>query len=174
MIQEVNWITAPDGTKYGYVYHYPKTRQKYEAAIATVSCYDDDFWDPFKKYTRGYLQRLQKKKMDSMRFAGGALALSSPRMPYHRDFVLDNIAIAVEHHDVERLKLYTHHDCVYADGIDRFNGDGKVEFAFHCRELTLAHQIVQERFAELEIRLHFMNCTGIIRIEPNPALLLRP
>lgn len=173
MIQEIQWSVSPEGTRYGYICTHPMVRRRYQAAIGVVWCFDDEFWDSSKKFTRAFLRWLEMKRMDSMRFAGGSLVLSSPHKPSHQEHTLDNIEIAVKKHGITRLKLMTHHDCLYVGGIERFNGDTKAEFAFHCTELTKAYKLVQGIYPYLDIRLYFIDCQGVLRIEPNERLLDR-
>ncbi len=171
---EIEWQTSSDGTEWGYVYYHPVTRTpKYRAALSTIRCIDDRFWRSYKLELRDFLRYLLRgtgtDNLDPFVWAGGGLMISLPKNPWFREFVLDQIQTSITLHDPKILKIYNHHDCGYAGGVARFGGDEKAEFAFHCRELTRAYDIVSEVFRDLDIRLHFINCRGIIRVKPNPA-----
>lgn len=175
-VAEIEWQTSPDGTEWGYVYYHPVTRKpKYRAALSTVRCIDDRFWRSYKLELRDFLKYLFRKtgtdNLDPFVWVGGGLMISSPPKLEFRECALYQIGASILLHDPKILKIYNHHDCGCAGGIARFGGDEQAEFAFHCRELTRAYYIVSEVFADLDIRLHFINCRGIIRVKPNPAHL---
>lgn len=168
-VAAIEWLTTSTGVRYGYVYYHRTVRKRYTAALGTIRCIDDGFWRPYKLELRDFLKyllgRLGTDNLDPFVFAGGGLVISSPEMPSDRDFVLRNIGISRRHHGTKLLKIYNHHDCAFAGGFTRFNNDLKTEFEFHCQELFRAAHIVREAFPDLEIRLHFIDCEGVIRIE---------
>jgi len=169
-ITEIDWQREKDGTEWGYVFRRHIDRRPY-TAVCTVRCIDDGFWKSFKGYVREYLSYVGIDNIDPLTFAGGALVFSSPQMEADRDFVLRNVGISRAHHGMKRIKLFTHHDCAFAGGFERFGRDEEGEFEYHRRELMKAHQVIHTAYPDLDINLHFIDCRGVRRIRFNPTLV---
>src|SRR5262249_15629833 len=78
-----------------------------------------------------FLEQRGIRRPDMIVIAGGALTLARPRSSYARDFVLQQIRLAVELHRVQRVVLMAHSDCATYGGLAAFQGDLSGENEHH-------------------------------------------
>lgn len=138
-----------------------KTSLKHYAADAfIVRCFDDRFRAAFEKFLKA--QKITHADVESV--AGGAKIFSSPEKRGDRDFMLRELEKSIKLHHAKRAMLFTHYDCGAYDGLARFAGDEKKQFAFHRAELTRAKTEVRKKFPRLAIEAYFIDTKGVVRI----------
>ena len=95
--------------------------------------------------------------------AGGAKTLASPRNDFERDFILEQIRLAISLHACRRVILMSHSDCATYGGLPRFQGDRDAEAVHHKAELRRAATLVKEQFPEVSVETYFVTFEGIFQ-----------
>jgi len=164
-------LTAPK-TVMKKVFHFDSPREHYQCDAAILWCFDHRFELGFRKF----LKRIGIKNSDSIKVAGGAKCLSSPRVETDREFVLEQIRTSMRLHNTKRVILMVHSDCgAYGGLADVFGGDARAEAAHHQRELAVAAAKLLEVIPGLEVQGYFVDFEGVWDAEiASPQSLERP
>ncbi|MBI2064797.1 MAG: hypothetical protein HYT62_01945 [Candidatus Yanofskybacteria bacterium] len=142
-----------------YVFHEKSSLDHYRAQAYVVRCVDDRFFRVYKNYLKvGGINRL-----DSKTPAGGAKVFSSPIKKGDRDYNIRELELSIRLHHVNRVMLFTHHDCGAYGGFAAFDNDHDKEFKFHSKEHEKAAKYILARFPELIVETYFVDEHGIVR-----------
>lgn len=143
-----------------YVFQQKVDANHYKADAFIVRCFDNRFWKTFKRF----MKHLEFQDIDPESVAGGAKIFSDPEREGDRDFMLRELEKSIRLHGVNRVMLFTHHDCGAYGGLTRFDGDEDKEFIFHVDEHKKAQEEIRKRFPELPIESYFIDREGVIKI----------
>ena len=132
----------------------------YRAEACVITCFDARF----ELMARKFLQRRGVSPADHVRVAGGAKALSSPRTPAEREFLLDQVRASIRLHATGRVVLMAHSDCGACGGLEAFDGDAAREAAWHRAELAKAAEAIRGALPGLAIEQYFLDFTGVWEI----------
>lgn len=108
-----------------------------------------------------FLRQRGIHRPDMVVIAGGALTLASPRRDGDRDFVLEQVRLAIRLHQAKRAFLMSHSDCATYGGLAAFKHDRAEERAHHFRELCRASDVVTQTFPTLEVERFFVTFDGV-------------
>jgi hypothetical protein len=148
------------------VFHFDASRERYLCDAAIVWCFDNRFRLGLDKY----LRRIGIVSTDSIKIAGGAKALASPKDAAEREFVLDQIRTSIRLHETTRVVLMLHSDCGAYGGLDGgFGGDAKLEAARQEEELRRAAYCVRQTFPGIAVQSYFVDFEGIWEVDAEPA-----
>jgi carbonic anhydrase len=139
------------------VFHFDSAPDAYVADAAVLCCFDHRI----NLAVRKFLQRNAIANPDMIIVAGGAKTLASPRNDFERDFILEQVRLAIQLHQCRRVILMSHSDCATYGGLARFNGDREAESAHHKEELQRARTLVQSEFPDVAVETYFVNFEGI-------------
>ncbi len=133
------------------------SRQHYTADACIIWCFDNRFWPAFLEFIKdqGY------KNFDPVFCAGGAKNLGDPADPNDRDFVLKQIGLSIKLHHAKKLVLMTHEDCGAFGGSKAFGGDQAKEFEKHEQVHSVAKEVIQERFPDINVSGYFISFDGL-------------
>ena len=143
------------------LFHFDTEGGPYRADAAVVWCFDDRFTLAVQKV----LKRSGLARLDSIRVAGGAKGLASPREESERTFLLEQLRLSRKLHGTDRVILVAHSDCGAYGGLEAFGRDPQTEAEHHRVELTQAAERVRETFDGIRIECWFADFTGVWRIE---------
>jgi carbonic anhydrase len=146
------------------VFHFDSAPEAYLADAAVLCCFDQRI----RLVTNKFLQRRQILKPDMIVVAGGAKTLASPRNDFERDFILEQVRLAIQLHGAKRIFLMSHSDCATYGGLAAFRGDPQAEAAHHKKELQKGVALLNERFPELKAEPYFVNFEGIWELLDDP------
>lgn len=139
------------------VFHFDSASEPYVTEAAVLCCFDHRI----NLTVRKFLQRNAITHPDMIVVAGGAKTLASPRNDFERDFILEQIRLAIRLHACTRVILMSHSDCATYGGLARFNGDRQAEAAHHKTELQRAAEIVHSEFPNVSVETYFVNFEGL-------------
>jgi len=142
------------------LFHFDTQGAPYRADAAVVWWFDDRFTLAVQKV----LKRSGLARLDSIRVAGGAKGLVSPREESERSFLLEQLRLSRKLHGTDRVIL-AHSDCGAYGGLEAFGRDRQTEAEHHRVELTQAAERVRETFDGIRIECWFADFTGVWRIE---------
>ena len=108
-------------------FHFDTEAVQYRADAAVVWCFDDRFTLTVQKF----LKRNGLARLDSIRVAGGAKCLASPREESERTFLLEQLRLSRKLHGMDRVILVAHSDCGAYGGLEAFGRDPKTEAEHH-------------------------------------------
>ena len=146
-------------SKKEYVFLRESSVEHYEADGFVVACVDDRFSDSREEF----LESIGVLRKDPKTPAGGAKVFSSPFKESDRDYHLRELELSIQLHHVDKVILFTHHDCGAYGGFGKFDNDEEKELAFHISEHRKAVEVVKERFPDLEVETYFIDDKGIIK-----------
>lgn len=133
----------------------------YVADAAVLCCFDARI----RAATQDLLRRQGIEHPDMVVVAGGALRIASPPSGYDRDFILEQIGLAIRLHQAKRLLLTSHSDCATYGGLASFQHQVEAERAHHTGELCSAAAIVRARFPALVIERLFIAYDGVYSVD---------
>lgn len=142
-----------------YVFLRESSLEDYESESFVVACVDDRFKETREKF----LEFLDIKHPDPKTPAGGAKVFSSPFEESDREHYFRELEISIKHHHVEKVRLFTHHDCAAYGGFAKFDNDEDKELEFHRSEHQKAIEVIKDRFPDLEVESYFIDQKGIVR-----------
>ena len=142
-------------------FHFDSAAEVYRADAAVVWCFDDRTTLVVQKF----LKRMGLRQVDTIRLAGGAMALASPKSDFETNYVLDQLRLSRKLHQTERVILFGHRDCGAYGGSARFP-DSNAEASFHSMELAKAAGVILVAMPELSVECYFADFDGIWEIEP--------
>ena len=142
-------------------FHFDSPAEHYEADAAVVWCYDDRF----TLVVRKFLKRIGVARADSVRVAGGAMALASPKSDFERAYVFEQLRLSRKLHQAERIILIAHRDCGAYGGSPRFNGSAEAETAFHGSELARAVEVIRAALPEVPVECYFADFDGVWEVD---------
>jgi len=142
-------------------FHFDSPTEIYRADAAVVWCFDDRMTLAVQKF----LKRMGVRHADSVRIAGGAMSLASPKNDSDRMFVLEQLRLSRSLHGTDRVMLIAHRDCGTYGGSARFNGDAEAETRHHRAELKRAAQTIQATLPEVGIACYYADFDGVWEIE---------
>lgn len=143
------------------LFHFDTETARYQANAAVVWCFDDRITLAVQKC----LKRSGFARLDSIRVAGGAKWLASPREESERRFLLEQLQLSRKLHGTDRVILVAHSDCGTYGGVEAFGGDPQAEAEHHRAELMRASEIVREALDGIRIECWFVNSSGVWRME---------
>jgi len=139
------------------VFHFESQRETYVADAVVLCCFDFRI----NQAVRKFLRRRGVQSPDMIVIAGGAKTLASPRNDFERDFILEQVRLAMRLHRASRMLLMSHSDCATYGGLAAFQGDPKVEAAHHKKELQRGVDLLKENFPTLAVEPYFVNFEGV-------------
>jgi carbonic anhydrase len=139
------------------IFGFDSAPEAYVADAAVLCCFDQRIRQAVNQFL------LQRKilKPDMIVVAGGAKTLASPRNDFERDFILEQVRLAIQLHAAKRILLMSHSDCATYGGLAAFNGDPRAEAAHHKKELKKGVTLLAEKFPGLKAEPYFVNFEGI-------------
>jgi hypothetical protein len=143
------------------LFHFDSESGLYRADAVAVWCFDDRFTLAAQKF----LKRRGVGCADSIRVAGGAKSLASPREESDRRFVIEQIRLSRKLHGAERVILMSHSDCGAYGGIAAFEGDAAVEADHHRGELERAAACVRSNLEGVTADCFFVDFTGVWEVQ---------
>lgn len=132
----------------------------YTADAVVISCFDARI----RLARDEFLRRNSVAQPDLVVIAGGSLSLSSPRTAFDRNFVLEQVQLAIRLHRASRVILMSHSDCATYGGLAAFNGNRRSEMEHHARELCRASAIIRKEFHGLLVERVFLTFDGLFSI----------
>ena len=139
------------------IFHFDSAREAYAADAVVLCCFDFRIHQAVRKF----LKKQGIQKPDMVVIAGGAKTLASPRNDFERDFILEQVRLAIRLHHAQRMILMSHSDCATYGGLAAFQGDPKVEAAHHKQELRRGVELLKEKFPQLAVEPYFVNFEGV-------------
>jgi carbonic anhydrase len=139
------------------VLHFSSSREHYVCDAAVVWCFDNRFETAFRKL----LKRSGVMSFDSIRIAGGAKVLVSPKHEGDRAFVLEQIRTSMRLHGARTVVLMLHSDCGAYGGLAAFKGDAEKEAQNHSSDLEKASDFVKRQIPELTVKCYFVDFEGV-------------
>ncbi len=128
-----------------------------------IHCIDFRLGIPIKKF-------MEEERLlgdcDIFSAAGGVKSLLSPKNDSDRDFILDQINVAINLHGVNEIILLNHTDCgAYKENIE-FSSFEK-ECKFHEDEMKRAKAIILKKYSQLRVRMMLgkILSSGGVRLE---------
>lgn len=138
-------------------FHFESPVDVYRADAAVLWCFDDRITVAVQKF----LKKRGVRQFDTIRIAGGAMALASPKHQFEQDFVIQQIRLSRKLHQTDRVMLFGHRDCAAYGGSARFNNNAAAEVTFHNGELSRAKQVIRAAHPEVSIECYFADFDGI-------------
>ena len=142
-------------------FHFDSPKEVYRADAAVVWCFDDRITIVVQKF----LKRIGLLRVDTVRLAGGAMTLASPRDPFERTYVLEQLRISQKLHQTDRVLVFAHRDCGAYGGSARFNRDSDAEARFHASELARAADLIRDALPGVSVECFFVDFDGILQVE---------
>lgn len=139
------------------VFHFDSAAEAYVADAVVLTCFDFRI----NQAVRKFLRRHGVQSPDMIVIAGGAKTLASPRNDFERDFILEQVRLAIQLHRAQRVILMSHSDCATYGGLAAFQGDPKVEAAHHKQELQRGVDLLKDKFPQLTVEPYFVNFEGV-------------
>lgn len=139
------------------VFHFDSAPEPYVADAAVLCCFDQRI----RLAVNEFLEQHQILKPDMIVVAGGAKTLASPRNDFERDFILEQVRLAIRLHRATRMILMSHSDCATYGGLAAFQGDIKAEAAHHKAELKRGVDLLTATFPGLAVEPYFVNFEGV-------------
>lgn len=93
-----------------------------------------------------------KKDYDLITIGGGIKSLVKPKDPNDKNFLMRQIAISVELHEIKKIIIISHEDCGAYGGKKAFESD-EIENKTHQQDTEQAKQIILEKYPNLEIEI---------------------
>ena len=90
-----------------------------------------------------------------------------------REYALSHLEIARKLHGVRTIHLLNHLDCGAYGGSGRHHNED-CERQFHFDQCTVAQRIILDRFPNLQVKLYFVNFSGVLPAEDQSAVPLAP
>ena len=142
------------------VFHFDSSAEPYVADAAVLCCFDERIRTTVNKF----LRKLGILHPDMIVVAGGAKTLASPRNDFERDFILEQIRLAIRLHHTRRAFLMSHSDCATYGGLAAFKGDRRLEMQHHSQELARASALVSAEFPGVEVERFFVTFEGVFSV----------
>lgn len=142
-------------------FHFESPVEVYRADAAVVWCFDDRVTLMVQKF----LKRIGVRQVDTIRIAGGAMALASPKDNFEQGFVIQQLRLSQKLHQTGRVILFAHRDCGAYGGSARFQGDAEAEVSFHRAELARAADIVRAALPDVTVEYYFADFDGVWEID---------
>jgi len=142
-------------------FHFDSPAEVYRADAAVLWCFDDRITLGVQKF----LKRIGARQVDTIRIAGGAMALASPKDNFEQGFVIEQLRLSRKLHQTGRVILFAHRDCGAYGGSARFQGDAEAEVSFHRAELSRAAQVIRAALPEVAIEHYFADFDGVWEME---------
>ena len=139
------------------IFHFDSAPGAYLADAVVLTCFDFRI----NQAVRKFLKRNGVLSPDMIVIAGGAKTLASPRNDFERDFILEQVRLAIKLHQAKRMFLMSHSDCATYGGLAAFQGDVKIEAAHHKKELQRGVDLLKEIFPDLAVEPYFVNFEGV-------------
>ena len=142
-----------------YVFEEKSHLEHYKAQAYVVRCVDDRFF----RAQKNFLKINGINQLDSKTPAGGAKVFASPLKKGDRDYNIRELELSIRLHHVNKVMLFTHHDCGAYGSFIAFDNDHDKEFMFHSKEHKKAVKYILDRFPELTVETYFVDEHGIVR-----------
>lgn len=94
---------------------------------------------------------ITKPVFDRIVVGGGAKALADPESSVKKDFLIEQIATAVNFHNIENIIIINHTDCL-AYGGSVVHAASEAEEDFHIQQLELAAKEIAIKFPLLKVK----------------------
>ncbi len=145
-------------------FHFDSPPERYRADGAVLWCFDDRFTLVVQKF----LKRIGAARADSVRVAGGAMAIASPKDEFAQKYILEQLRLSRKLYQAERVILIAHRDCGAYGGSSRFNGDAQAETSFHGAELARAAEVIRAAVPEVAVERYFADFDGVWEVDAPP------
>jgi len=142
-------------------FHFDSPADVYRADAAAVWCFDDRITLVVQKF----LKRIGAARVDTVRVAGGAMALASPKDEFEQKYVLEQLRLSRKLHQTDRVILFAHRDCGAYGGSARFNGDAEAELSYHRAELSRAAELIRAALPEVAVEYYFADFDGVWEVD---------
>ena len=96
---------------------------------------------------------------DLISVGGSTKALTTPNNPSNREFLLDQIGISVDLHQVECIMIFHHQDCGAYGGSDAFDSPDK-EREHHISDMKKAKEAILEKYSDVRVELYYIKMDG--------------
>jgi carbonic anhydrase len=148
------------------LFHFDSPREKYHCDASVVGCFDNRFDTAGRKL----LKRIGVIQPDMVKIAGGAKALASPELEFHRAFVLEQIHKSIRLHGTDRVILVLHSDCgAYGGLAGRFHNNAEAESAHYWAELATATAYLKDAIPGIKVESFILNFEGAWIVEDRTA-----
>jgi len=141
------------------VVSFDSSREHYDAEACVVWCFDDRFFKLLDAFIKGQ----GWKKVDVVKAAGGAKALTDDKSPDYV-FVMNQIKASVRLHKTKRLALMVHIDCGGYGGSVAFSNDRQAEIDHHTKELEKVRTLMNRDFPELSTDFFIADFDGLYQV----------
>jgi hypothetical protein len=142
-------------------FHFDSPVEVYRADAAVLWCFDDRITLMVQKF----LKRIGVRQFDTIRIAGGAMALASPKDNFEQGFVIEQLRLSRKLHQTDRVILFAHRDCGAYGGSARFQADAEAEVSFHRTELSRAADVIRAALPEVTVEYYFADFDGVWEVE---------
>jgi carbonic anhydrase len=142
-------------------FHFDSPAEVYRADAAVLWCFDDRITLVVQKF----LKRIGARQVDTIRIAGGAMALASPKDNFEQGFVIEQLRLSRKLHQTERVILIAHRDCGAYGGSARFQEVAEAEVSFHRTELSRAAGVIRAALPEVTVEHYFADFDGVWEVE---------
>ena len=141
-------------------FHFDSPAEVYRADAAVLWCFDDRITLVVQKF----LKRIGVRQVDTIRIAGGVMALASPKDDSEQGFVMDQLRASRRLHQTGRVILFGHRDCGAYGGSARFQ-DAEAEVCFHRAELARAADLIRSELPDVPIECYFADFDGVWELD---------
>ena len=131
----------------------------HSAQAIVLSCIDFRFRQPLAEFLA---KELNLFEFDHKTDGGGVKQLLAEGPV--KDWILANLEIAFNLHDVSRIILVNHQDCGAYGGSSNFNSVEK-ELAFHRNQLTQAALLLKEKYPNMQVQAYLGLLGNSIKFE---------
>jgi hypothetical protein len=126
-----------------------------------VWCFDDRITLVVQKF----LKRIGAVRVDSVRVAGGAMAIASPKDDFEQRYALEQLRLSRKLHQTGRVILIAHRDFGVYGGSARFKGDADAEASFHQAELSRAADAIRAAVPDVSVECYFADFDGVWEVD---------
>lgn len=121
----------------------------HQAHSCLISCMDFRFIERIHQFF-GQDQRLAGL-YDHVSVAGSALSIARPKKESDREFIIEQVRLSVELHNIREVIIVNHQD---GGAYGKFDSE-QSERVRHETDLRKARQIIQEKFPGINVRLFY-------------------
>ncbi|HXW54237.1 MAG TPA: carbonic anhydrase [Candidatus Cybelea sp.] len=144
------------------IFDFASSANPYVADAAVLCCFDHRVRNVVTEFLR--VRGIQNA--DMIIVAGGAKILTSPRNPFDRDFILEQVGMSIRLHHPTRILVISHSDCATYGGLAHFNDDTAAEMEHHRKELCRAAELINGHFPNMIVESYFVNFDGVWASDP--------
>ena len=126
-----------------------------------LSCMDYRLVDKTERYM---IRRGLRNKYDHIILAGAALGALTDKYPDWNKTFWDELELSIDLHHIQKAMLLDHRDCgAYKQLLgEDFARKPKKEREVHAAKLKKLRELINERYAQLEVEMLLMSLTGTV------------